>query len=237
VASASGSAEARIAAVSHEVFSSALGPELAAELASRGFPRSYSRGQALFHEGQAGDSVFLIRHGRIKAMTTTSNGREVVLAFRGPGDLLGEQSALDGQPRSATVCAVERVEAVCLSADSFRAFLAAHGSVSLILLGMLSRRLRDADAKRIEFSAFTAIERVAARLLELAERFGVQSDGSVRIELPLSQEELAGATGASLESVGRALHTMRSLKCIETRRREIRILDRESLEALRRAGR
>jgi CRP/FNR family cyclic AMP-dependent transcriptional regulator len=65
----------------------------------------------------------------------------------------------------------------------------------------------------------------------------VQSDGSVRIELPLSQEELAGATGASIESVGRALQTMRSLKCIETRRREIRILDRESLEALRRAGR
>jgi CRP/FNR family transcriptional regulator, cyclic AMP receptor protein len=169
-------------------------------------------------------------------MTTTSNGH-VVLAFRGPGDLVGEQSVLDGQPRSATACAVEHVAAVCLTADAFRGFLATHASVSLILLGMLSRRLRDADAKRIEFSAFTAIERVAARLLELAERFGVQSDGSVRIELPLSQEELAGATGASIESVGRALQTMRSLKCIETRRREIRILDRESLEALRRAGR
>ena len=214
-----------------------MGPDLAAEFAGRGFPRSYSRGQALFHEGQAADSVFLIRRGRIKVMTTTSNGHEVVLAFRGPGDLVGEQSVLDGQPRSATACAVEHVEAVCLTADAFRGFLATHASVSLILLGMLSRRLRDADAKRIEFSAFTAIERVAARLLELAERFGVQSDGSVRIELPLSQEELAGATGASIESVGRALQTMRSLKCIETRRREIRILDRESLDALRRAGR
>jgi CRP/FNR family cyclic AMP-dependent transcriptional regulator len=64
-------------------------------LRGRGFPRSYSRGQALFHEGQATDSVFLIRRGRIKVMTTTSNGH-VVLAFRGPGDLVGEQSVLDG---------------------------------------------------------------------------------------------------------------------------------------------
>jgi DNA-binding transcriptional regulator YhcF (GntR family) len=55
----------------------------------------------------------------------------------------------------------------------------------------------------------------------------------VRIELPISQEELAGATGSSLESVERALQTMRSLKCVQTRRREIRVLDREALEALR----
>jgi CRP/FNR family transcriptional regulator, cyclic AMP receptor protein len=77
-------------------FSSAVGPDLAAEFARRGFPRSYSRGQTLFHEGQAADSVFLIRRGHIKVMTTTSNGHEVVLAFRGPGDLVGEQSVLDG---------------------------------------------------------------------------------------------------------------------------------------------
>ena len=63
-----------------------------------------------------------------------------------------------------------------------------------------------------------------------------EEGGSIRIELPLSQEELAGATGASIESVGRALQTMRALKCIETRRREIRVLDRDALEALRRAA-
>ena len=198
--------------------------------------RTFARGQALFHEGQLADRVLILRAGRVKVTATTSNGREVVLAFRGPGELLGDQAALDGLPRSATISAVERVQALSLSAEAFRSFLAAHPSVSLTLLGMLSRRLRDADAKRIEFSAFTTIERVAARLLELSERFGQQEGGSIRIELPLSQEELAGATGASIESVGRALQTMRSLKCIETRRREIRVLDRDALEALRRAA-
>ena len=198
--------------------------------------RTFARGQALFHEGQLADRVLILRAGRVKVTATTSNGREVVLAFRGPGELLGDQAALDGLPRSATISAVEPVQALSLSAEAFRSFLAAHPSVALTLLGMLSRRLRDADAKRIEFSAFTTIERVAARLLELSERFGHEEGGSIRIGLPLSQEELAGATGASIESVGRALQTMRALKCIETRRREIRVLDREALEALRRAA-
>jgi CRP-like cAMP-binding protein len=213
-------------------FWSALGPDLAAEFAATGVVRRFKGGQALFHEGQVADRVLMIRAGRVKVIATTSSGREVVLAFRGPGELIGEQGALDGVPRAATVCAVEPVEALSITVRGFRSFLAAHPDASLTLMGMLSLRLRDADAKRIEFSAFTTIERVATRLLELAERFGLEEGGSIRIELPLTQDELAGATGASIESVGRALQTLRSLKCIETRRREIRILDREALDAL-----
>jgi CRP-like cAMP-binding protein len=224
------------AAAAAEEFWSTLTPEEAAALTDLAVVRTFARGSALLHEGQVPDQVLVLRAGRVKVTSTTSNGREVVLAFRGPGALIGEQSALDGEPRSATIVAVERVEALSLHARQFRSFLAAHPSASLTLLEMLSRRLRDADAKRIEFSAFTTIERVAGRLLELSERFGQEEAGAIRIALPLSQEELAGATGASLESVGRALQTMRSLKCIETRRREIRVLDVEALEALRRAA-
>src|SRR6185369_16209679 len=98
---------------------------------------------------------------------------------------------------------------------------------------MLSRRLREADAQRIEFSTFTTMGRVAARLLELSDRFGREENGRIHISLPITQEELAGSTGSSLESVGRALQTMRSLKCIETRRRDIQVLNRQTLEALR----
>jgi CRP-like cAMP-binding protein len=173
----------------------------------------------------------------VKVSYLTTSGREVVLAFRGPGELVGEQSALDGQPRSATIAAVEPVEALVLTHGAFVAFLAEHPSASLALLRMLSRRLRESDAKRIELSTYLTIGRVASRLLELSDRFGREQDGgSIRIALPLTQEELAGSTGSSLESVGRALQTMRTLKCIETRRREIRVLDRQALEALRGAG-
>jgi CRP-like cAMP-binding protein len=217
------------AAAAGEHFWSALPPPDQTALLGAGVTRRFARGRALMHQGQAPDSVALIRAGRVKVCTTTSAGREVVLAIRGPGELLGELAALDAQPRSASVIAIEDVDALVLSPSAFRSFLATHPDAAMAMLGMLTRRLRDADTKRTGFASQTTLGRVAARLLELADRFGIEDDGVLRIELRLSQEELAGWTGASLESVGRALSTMRSLNWIETGRREIRILDIEAL--------
>ena len=230
-----GSAAGRLLSVAED-FWSALTPDAAQALTGRGTARTFARGRALFHEGQLPDQVMLLRAGRVKVAVATAAGREVVLAFRGPGELVGEQSAIDGEPRSASIVAVEEVEALVLTHHGFVAFLTDHPPAALALLRILSRRLREADEKRIEFSTFTTIGRVAARLLELSDRYGREEEGMVRIALPLSQEELAGATGSSLESVGRALQTMRSLKCVETRRREIWVRDRQALEALRIAG-
>jgi CRP/FNR family cyclic AMP-dependent transcriptional regulator len=213
-------------------FWSALPAADAAKLEALGRLREFDRGQTLFHERQTADRVLVVRRGRVKVMSTTSNGREVLLAFRGPGDLIGDLAMVDGGSRSATVRAIEPVRALAFDPTAFRAFLLARPAVLMLLLTMVGRRLRAADAKVIEFSSLTTIERVAARLLEFGERFGTSEGETLLIALPLSQEELAGATGASLESVGRALSTMRALKCVETRRREIRILDWEGLRGL-----
>jgi CRP/FNR family transcriptional regulator, cyclic AMP receptor protein len=202
-------------------------------LQRRGMIRRFARGQALLHQGQIPDRVLLLRSGRVKVYSTTASGKDVVLAVRGPGELVGELSALDEEPRSASIVAVEPVEAVVLSLADFRGFLIEHPAAALALLGMLSRRLRDADAKRIEYVAFNTMGRVALRIVEMTERFGEPKGDGIDLELPLSQEELAGWTGSSLESVGRALQTMRGLGWLETRRRQIRVLN---LEAIRRAA-
>jgi CRP-like cAMP-binding protein len=214
-------------------FWSTLDPTTAAALAQRGTKVVFARGRTILHEGQVPDRVLLLRSGHVRVGRVTQAGREVVLAYRGPGELVGDQSAIDGEPRSATIVAIEPVEAIALTQEAFRGFLAAHPDAALALMRMLTRRLREADAQRAEFATFTTMGRVAARLLELSDRFGREVDGRVHISLPISQEELAGATGSSVESVERALRTMRSLKCIATSRRAIQILDREGLEALR----
>ena len=203
----------------------------AAALAARGRPRRFRRGQALMHQGQLSNEVMFLRRGRVKVFAMAA-GKEVVLAFRGPGDVVGELSGIDDGVRSSSIVAVEPVEALALTGAEFRTFLGETPSAALALLRVLSRRLRDADAKRAEFGSLNSIGRVAVRLLELSERFGRDDGGTVVIALPLSQEELAGWTGASVESVGRGLHTMRSLGWIETRRREIRILDLEAVRNL-----
>jgi CRP-like cAMP-binding protein len=202
-------------------------------LQRRGTIRRFARGQSLLHQGQIPDRVLLLRSGRVKVYSTTAGGKEVVLAVRGRGELVGELSALDEEPRSASIVALDAVEAVVLSPGDFRGFLGEHPAAALALLAMLSRRLRDADAKRIEYLAFNTMGRVALRIVEMAERFGEAKGDAIDVELPLSQEELAGWTGSSLEAVGRALQTMRGLGWLETRRRQIRVLN---LEAIRRAA-
>ena len=169
--------------------------------------------------------------GRVKVSTLTEDGKEVVLAFRGPGDLLGELAAIDGEPRSATVEAIEPAEAIAIAAAGFRSFLITHPEVSVLLLQMLSRRLRDADRVRVEYGAHDTVGRVAARLVDLVERYGEPVEDGARIGLPLSQEELAGWTGASREAVSKALQTLRAVGWVRTERRRITVLD---LEALRR---
>jgi CRP/FNR family transcriptional regulator, cyclic AMP receptor protein len=206
-------------------FWSALGPDEAAELQRRGIRRSVAAGQAILHVGQVADRVVILLAGTVKICRPSSNGREVVLAFYAPGELIGELAALDGGPRSASVVALEPVELLALAPDDFRAFLAAHPSASLALIQRLGQRLRYADTKIIEFASLDALGRVAVRLTELCERFGRTDGDHVDVLLPITQEELAGWAGASLESVARALQTMRGLGWIETRRRAIRVLD------------
>ncbi|HVE68613.1 MAG TPA: Crp/Fnr family transcriptional regulator [Solirubrobacteraceae bacterium] len=202
-----------------------------AALAGLGASREFDRGATVFHQREDSDRVVVVRAGRVKISTVTGEGREVVLAFRGPGDLLGEQSAIDGEPRSATVTALEPVEALVVAASDFRGFLQAHPRAALVLLEMLSRRLRDADRKRVGFAGSDTVGRVAARLVELSAAHGEPGADGLEITLPLSQEELAGWTGASREAVGKALHQMRALGWIRTQRRRIVVLDLEALRS------
>ncbi len=213
-------------------FLSLLTPEEAAGLRAAGRPRRWDRGTTLMAEGDAADWVLVLTSGRVKVSSHTASGTEVVLAVRGAGALLGEFSAIDGLPRSATVTALEPVEGIVVR--DFTAFLREHGRVAVLLLQTVTGRMRDADRKRIEYGAFDTAGRVATRLLELAERYGEQAGGAVRVALPLSQDELAGWTGSSREAVSKALRSLRDRGLIETGRRRVIIHD---IEGLRRRAR
>lgn len=212
-------------------FLDSLTPAERDDLFARGGRRKLRRGTFLFSEGDASEHVAVVLAGRVKASSFTTDGREVVLAVRGPGELLGELAALDRQTRSASVIALEPLEVLVVPADGFRDFLEAHARVAVSLLQTLSRRQRDADRKRIEFGAHDTEGRVGLRIVELAERYGEATEGGIRIELPLTQEELAGWTGSSREAVSKALKTLREHGLIETGRRTILVRDLAALRA------
>jgi CRP/FNR family transcriptional regulator, cyclic AMP receptor protein len=191
--------------------------------------RVYPRGATVFNEGESSDRIAIVTAGRVKISYFTDEGREVMLAARGPGSLLGDLALIDNRPRSGTVTALEQVEALMVTSADFRLFLESHPRASLCLLGQLAARLREATRRQVEFAAQDSIGRVAARLVELVDEHGEETDEGTRITLPLTQEELAGWTGASREGVSRALQTFRTRGWITTHRRGITVHDRDAL--------
>jgi CRP/FNR family transcriptional regulator, cyclic AMP receptor protein len=188
------------------------------------------RGQALFTEGDRAERVFVIERGWVIITSIAPGGREIVLGLRGPGDVIGDLSALDGAPRSATAIAVGDVEATVAPGSTLTRALA-DATIAMELLRVLASRLRDADRKRLEFAALDTLGRVAWRLEELSERFGEDTADGIEVQMPLSQEHLASWCGASREATVKALATLRTLGCIATGRGSVVIRD---LEALRR---
>jgi CRP/FNR family transcriptional regulator, cyclic AMP receptor protein len=215
-----------------ETFLEALTPEEVTDLRVSGRERHYDANVALFHEGDDAGSVIVLLAGRAKLTVPSSAGREVIVAVRGPGDLLGELAALVEAPRSATVTTIEAVDALILAGSAFASFLERNARVALVILRLVAERLLYADLQQAQFATHDVVGRVAHRLVELTERFGVESEEGVVLDVPLSQEELAGWTGASREAVNKALQVLRSLRMIETGRRRFTVLDADGLRRL-----
>jgi CRP-like cAMP-binding protein len=212
-------------------FWGSLEPAEVADFLTLARSRSWPRGAVIFREADESESVLVLVTGRVKAFSSTGGGTEVLLAVRGPGALVGELAAIDQRPRSATVETLEPVTALVLPLPAFQEYLRAHGRIALLLARTIADRLRDADRKRIEFGAHDTLGRVAARLVELADRFGQLTEEGTRIALPQSQDELAGWIGSSREAVSKALQTLRADGTIRTSRLTVVVHDLPALRA------
>lgn len=199
-----------------------------------GNPRRFGLGEHLMRQEEPGDPVLLLHQGHVKATFVEPQGKEIVLGFHGPGDVLGELSFVRAEPRSSNVVAIEPVEAQALAAADFRAFLGERPAAALALFDAIAQRFRDANRTQVQFGASDTIGRIAARLVELCERHGHPASEGIEIQLPFTQQDLAGWTGASRAGVASALKTMRSLDWIKTERKRITVLNLDSLAA--RAG-
>ena len=162
------------------------------ELEARAGHRRFKVGSTLMHEGAPGAEVVLVLTGRVKVTVTTADGREIVLGFCGPGELIGDLAVIDEESRSGTAEAMEPVEALAVAAPDFRALIDRSPGFASAVLRNLVRRFRDADRRRVEFAAAQTLGRVGARLIELADRHGEPVEDGIAITLP------SGPTGVSV---------------------------------------
>lgn len=202
-----------------------LGQAEVANFAQLAREKSYPRGSVILFEDDPGDSLFVVREGRVKVVLVAEDGREVILGILGVGEHFGELALIDDQPRSAHVVAMEDSTLLVLRREDFRRRVEQSPQVAWALLIELSRRLRRADDKIGSLVLLDVPGRIARVILDASE----ESGGDV-IEKPLTHQTIAHVIGASRETVSRAMREFVEAGWISTERRRIRVTDRPALE-------
>jgi len=187
-------------------------------------PRAFRPGEVIFHRDDPGQVLYVIREGKVRIYITSSEGQEVALAVFGPGDSFGELALLDGQARSASAVAIDAVETYTLQRTDFANAVIRYPRIAIQVMNVLSHRLRQTDAMIEDLLFLNVHGRVAKKLLELAEMHGVKTGDGIRIDMRLTQSNLASLVGASRESVNKVIGYFTDKQFISIDRRQITIL-------------
>ena len=202
-----------------------------AEVAACLVTRSFGKGVFIFHKDSPGQTLYIIQSGRVRIFILSESGQEISLNVYGAGEVIGELGFLDGQPRSASAVTLEPTVTLALRREDFFQRLEDHPRLAMRLLEVMAARLRYTTAYAESLAFLDVNGRVAMRLLELGDRFGVQSPrgGGLELDLGLTQAELASWVASSRETVNKVLSTFRDQGLIELVGQRITILDRLGL--------
>jgi CRP/FNR family cyclic AMP-dependent transcriptional regulator len=194
---------------------SELPEHLSADLFASATPVKLNADAVLFLSGDAGDGCYRVEQGLLKVTMMSRSGTERILAFLGPGAIVGELSIIDGLPRSASVVAVRDAALSFLSRAAFEAFAAKHPEVYKTLVTVIATRLRETDAVIAAGSFLPLRGRVACTLLELAQDFGQDvGAGRIVIRQKIGQSDLAAMAGIARENVSRILNDWKRRKLV-----------------------
>jgi CRP/FNR family cyclic AMP-dependent transcriptional regulator len=208
----------------------ALDDETAQQLILTMSSRQFSKGKEIFHEGDPGDSLYVITHGKVKLVRRSADGRESLLSVLGPGEMFGELSLFDPGPRLTSATTVNDTTLIALHNEDLRLFISRHPEVAMQMLAGLARRLRRTN-EGLSDLVFTDVPgRVAKALLDLSARFGQPHNTGVRVTHDLTQEELAQLVGASRETVNKALADFAARGWLVLGAKSVTLLDPDRLK-------
>ena len=190
----------------------------------------YSKKSIICHEGDPGDTLYIIKCGRVKIAKVAMDGREKTLAIMQTGDFFGEMAIFDDLPRSATAEAIDsEVRLFALSKRDFERAIGENPTIALAIMRDLTRRIRAVN-QQVEDLAFKDVHgRVASTLLNLAQTEGQKANGQVTIRIRMTHQDLANMVGSSRETVTRALNRMQDEGVITISHQQITLLNPEAL--------
>lgn len=206
-----------------------LGNELVAQLVALGALRRFTEGERIIRQGDSDKQVYVLLTGVVKVLASAANGREVLLAVRIAGDVVGEIAAADGKPRTATVVSCGSVTALFVPVSVWSSFLSGSPSASVALNGVLGARFRVETDRRVEFAEMSAPVRIARVLDTFLRSYGRITPRGRELLFPLSQSELAAAADCAIASVQSTLREMREQGLVDTHRRRLVFRDVDAL--------
>ena len=195
--------------------------------------REFDAKQEIVRKGEAGDGLYVLMQGCVQVVSTSDTGGLTAFRVLKPGEVFGEIALLDGYPRSATVTTMEPCTTAFIPQSAFQQLLLEHPRLALVLLSLLSRRIR-ALSERIEDRASLAIKaRLAKQIVHLADEHGAPMiGGGVRISLSLSQQELGRFVDATRESVNKHMRTWTRTGVLRHDRDKLDVYDIDALRSM-----
>lgn len=183
----------------------------------------YPKGQIIFSTGQRTNEVYLINTGLVKIYRITSDGRQVSVALRYPGDFIGLAEVLSNvEEREYSAEAMDNVSISIIWKDNFKEMLAQMPEFSEKLSKLMSDRLREAQNTIYDFIMNPIQGRLAILLLNMAERAGSEGeDGIIGVRLRVTQEELACVIGSARQTISSLLTLLKEDGSILYEGREI----------------
>jgi CRP/FNR family transcriptional regulator, polysaccharide utilization system transcription regulator len=192
--------------------------------------RHYKRGDILYHEGNRISGFYCINKGIIKVFKTGLDGKEQIIRFAKPGDIIAYRSVLSNEPACTTAKVIEDCQVCFIPTEILIHFVKSNPSFALELVKLTCHELGEANSYITDIAQKTVRERLAEVLIQLVREFGLDEQKFLKISL--TREELANIVGTATESVIRLLSEFKSDKLVELNGRKIKIMDSRGLEKI-----
>jgi CRP-like cAMP-binding protein len=194
--------------------------------------REVRRRQVIYLPGDPGQAVFFVNGGRVKISKVTRDGKELTLAYRGPGEVFGELVMIDGGPREEMAEAMENALITELERSEFERLVQKEGMIGFRLAKVIAQRRREVENK-IEQLIFKDVNaKLAELLLRLATEYGIEDSRGTLVSLKITHQEMANLIGSTRETVSLTLSQFKRKGLIQTDGRKVILADREGLRAL-----
>lgn len=206
-----------------------LSPDEVDAVLAHATSRRYPMGEAVFEQGSSADQFFLLLHGRIRATQVTSEGQQIVVRVVNPGDIFGIAVALRRPDYPATATAVADAIVLIWPMALWTQFMTEHPVLAMNAMRTIGGRLQEAQTKMRELATEAVERRVAHAVLRLANQAGKRENDGIRIDFPVSKQDIAEMTGTTLHTVSRIFTAWEASGLIEGGRQKLKVCDPHEL--------